>query len=244
MSHTPPPGPPPVPPAPRFAQLPPGAYGWSVGCRWQLEKLEGDELALVLKSLTTLDDLKSASCVCKAWSAAAAQEEFVWEPLVSRKFPESKHAAFYKTFKALGVTSWKSKCRLLLRDTNRLTAIILESGWGREVLHKDYTFAVTVADGEGNVETSAAHMGPQDWMEFCLATEFESPAFFEVGVQGDYLLEDEISALALGNTGLVGFGEVKVDVFARRNRDGKVAHIVGLPYTFKDSNNGLTVHLE
>ena len=207
-------------------------------CDW--DQLPNDELAVVFGSLNKLSDLRRARCVCKAWSAAAEQES-VWEALVVRIFPRSEHEAFYSAIEALGVNTWKARCRLLVRNNDNAPVMKPEKGWGLSVLRNEYTVFTTVSDGHGHTASSPAFFSGQtddefyerighthwptiDADHFSIAALFPSPVHLDAGAEGAWLLDDDSDEPAYG------FGTVKIDVFAKRNRDGKVAHIIGCAF--------------
>ena len=196
-------------------------------CDW--DQLPNDELAVVFGSLNKLSDLRRARCVCKA---------------------------FYSAIEALGVNTWKARCRLLVRNNDNAPVMKPEKGWGLSVLRNEYTVFTTVSDGHGHTASSPAFFSGQtddefyerighthwptiDADHFSIAALFPSPVHLDAGAEGAWLLDDDSDEPAYG------FGTVKIDVFAKRNRDGKVAHIIGCTFDIgfpdDDSNDEFSV---
>ena len=192
------------------------------------DQLEGDLLDIVLSKLDFFG-LAAVGGVNKAWRAAVEQEA-VWERLARQSFSPAKNAGIYASFDALGLATWKSRCRLLAGAN--VSVPFPKYGWGRDVLEQEYEFLIAMTDGAGNAFSAPAQLwegsryrsyDPRN--QFTLKAGFPSPVEMHAGaVVNDY---DPYSERA------EGFGTVKADVFARRLRDGKVAHLAAIDYDFE-----------
>jgi hypothetical protein len=199
-----------------------------------MDVMDGDSLIMVFSKLSSLVDMVSASLVCRAWATAARVEQS-WECAFKTDFPSELHSGVFQAFETLGITGWKTRCKLLCQ---RVKSICPKGGWGGQDIKAMYSFVVSVADAEGNaVSSSATQCAPRfDWrfpesrpdVYFRLEALFENEAVLNVGAKHDWSYD------WLHAEGSDGFGTSTVDVFVRRSSDGRVAHLMKCDFDFEN----------